>query len=90
MNYINITLTAGVWTNLNTASGITSGSGMFVKNLGNALVRIQESVTEPTGDVGDIITPMSRPYAEKTIAAGGSAVWLKSDYPCEIVVAEVV
>lgn len=90
MNYINVTLTAGVWTNLNTASGIAAGAAVFVKNLGNTLVRFQQAASEPTGEVGDILTPMSRAYAHKDVPAGGAAIWVKADYACEVVIGEVV
>tara|TARA_Y100000593_G_scaffold75007_1_gene138256 strand:- start:7145 stop:7417 length:273 start_codon:yes stop_codon:yes gene_type:complete len=90
MNYNNVTLAAGVWTNLNTLGGITTGNAMFVKNLGIVRVRIMQSATQPTGVVGDVLTSLSLPYAHKDIAAGGDDVWVMATHACEIVYAEVV
>ena len=70
------------WVDINTASGITSGTAIEVMNKGNNTVFLTESVSIPTEDnVGKVLTNINRPYAVADILTGSDTIWARCASP---------
>jgi hypothetical protein len=67
----------GVWTNLNTLTGIAAGTQIRIQNVGGAndVVDLAISATEPAADFEGVEVFQNAPFYQ--VDAGENAVWAK-------------
>ncbi len=73
----NIELQSGVWTDLNTATGISVGTAMLIQNLSDEKIKIVRKTTGTPTDADGFNWMASRNLADSWVAvdAGEPRVW---------------
>lgn len=68
------------WLDLNTASGITSGTKMIIQNKGGVDLLVHESIAEPAADVSDgwFIHGVRQWGSTVEIPAGAINIWVRT------------
>ena len=67
----------GTWTNINTLTGITSGTELFLQNVGgpNSIIELATATTQPPLDLNGIRVSQNSPMYK--VSAGESSVWAR-------------
>lgn len=77
-----ISLPAGVWSNVYTASGITPGTPILVINKGGSMAFLWEGPTPPANSAWDGATFFADPWVADQVGITGC--WVKSNGPVVI------